>query len=208
MDHRPDQPPEGKLIEAAARDLDLSIREAARRAGISYGRWRQITSGYQNVSPGSYAEVRAPAKTLARMAAVVNVTPGQLTEAGREDAARILAETPAAIPVPGPALVPDVKLARDGRSMLENAPPDIAAAISAHLEPILRLVATALLDEECLLPGSAVFRDPERQALWDAQVTRGRQLPRPFSTRQIAEWLALQELLVASRERDEGRAAG
>ena len=92
MDTRPEQPPEGRLIDDAADRLDLSIREAAKRAGISYGRWRQIVTGYQNVSPGVFAAVHAPAKTLAKMARVVGVTPPQLTEAGREDAAAILAE--------------------------------------------------------------------------------------------------------------------
>lgn len=91
MDQRPPQPPEGRLIAAAADRLDLSIREAARRAGISYGRWRQVVSGVQNVSPGSYAAVHAPAKTLARMAAVVGVTPEQMeTEGQRPDAAEVM----------------------------------------------------------------------------------------------------------------------
>ena len=92
METRPEQPPEGRLIHDAADHLDLSIREAAKRAGISYGRWRQITVGYQNVSPGSFAAVHAPAKTLAKMAKVVGITPAQLTDAGRDDAALILAE--------------------------------------------------------------------------------------------------------------------
>jgi len=95
MDERPAPPPEGLLIAEALTRSGMSIREASRRAGISYGRWRQITSGVQNVSPGSYARVRAPAGTLARMARVVDVTPAGLTEAGREDAAAILAEMPA-----------------------------------------------------------------------------------------------------------------
>jgi len=73
----------------------LSAREAARRAGISEGRWRQIASGYQVVSAGVYAPVRGPAGTLARMAAVVGVTPAQLRRAGRTDAARALAAAPA-----------------------------------------------------------------------------------------------------------------
>ena len=84
MNERPPQPPEGKLIADAAAARGLSIREASRRAGISYGRWRQITSGYQNVSPGSYAAVRAPAVTLARMARVAGVPAGQLEAAGRD----------------------------------------------------------------------------------------------------------------------------
>lgn len=90
MDERPAPPPEGRLIAAALSDSGLSIREAAKQAGISYGRWRQITSGYQNVSPGSFARVRAPARTLAKMASVVRVSPGQLEDAGRTDAAEIL----------------------------------------------------------------------------------------------------------------------
>jgi hypothetical protein len=73
----------------------LSAREAARRAGISEGRWRQIASGYQVVSAGVYAPVRGPAQTLARMAAVVGVTPAQLRRAGRPDAAKALAAGPA-----------------------------------------------------------------------------------------------------------------
>ena len=92
MDMRPEQPPEGRLIADALTQTGMSIRKASRLAGISYGRWRQITSGYQNVSPGSYARVHAPARTLARMAAAVDVEPEQLDNAGRPDAAAILRE--------------------------------------------------------------------------------------------------------------------
>ncbi len=76
MDQRPEQPPEGRLIADAADRLDLSIREAARRAGLSYGRWRQIVTGYQNVSTGSYAKVLAPSRTLAKMAESQGPRPG------------------------------------------------------------------------------------------------------------------------------------
>jgi hypothetical protein len=92
MDERPPQPPEGKLIADALERSGLSIREASKRAGISYGRWRQISSGYQNVSPGSWARVTAPARTLARMAAVVNVSADEMAEAGREDVAQVMRE--------------------------------------------------------------------------------------------------------------------
>ncbi len=91
MKGRPEPPPWGALITAALARHGLSAREAARRAGLSEGRWRQIAGGYQVVSPGVYAEVRGPAGTLARMAAVADVTPAQLSAAGRDDAARILA---------------------------------------------------------------------------------------------------------------------
>jgi hypothetical protein len=91
MTQRPEPPPWGALITAALATEGISAREAARRAGLSEGRWRQITGGYQVVSPGVYAEVRGPAATLARMAAVVGVTPAQLRAAGRDDAAVALA---------------------------------------------------------------------------------------------------------------------
>lgn len=91
MTERPQPPPWGKLITAALAGEGISAREAARRAGLSEGRWRQITAGYQVVSPGVYAQVRGPAGTVARMAAVVGVTPAQLRSAGRDDAARVLA---------------------------------------------------------------------------------------------------------------------
>jgi hypothetical protein len=98
MDERPDQPPEGKLIADALNLQGMSIRKAARLAGISYGRWRQITTGYQNVSQGSYARVHAPAVTLARMAVTVGVSPVQLEAAGRADAADALRNLPASQP--------------------------------------------------------------------------------------------------------------
>jgi hypothetical protein len=88
---RPEPPPWGILISAALVRAGLSAREAARRARLSEGRWRQITAGYQVVRPGVYEPVRGPAATLARMAAVAGVTPEQLREAGREDAALLLA---------------------------------------------------------------------------------------------------------------------
>ena len=91
MADRPDPPAWGVLISAGLARAGLSARAAARRAGISEGRWRQLAAGYQVVRPGVYAQVRGPAGTLARMAAVAGVTPGELTAAGRDDAATLLA---------------------------------------------------------------------------------------------------------------------
>jgi len=65
----------------------VSVREAARRAGISEGRWRQIAKGYQSVAGGFHAPVTAPPDTLAKMARVVGVSDSELQEAGRSDAA-------------------------------------------------------------------------------------------------------------------------
>src|SRR5580698_89605 len=88
---RPQPTPWGAAIAAGCRQAGLSARTAARQAGLSEGRWRQITSGYQIVSPGVYAPVRGPAATVARMAAVAGLTAAQLRAVGRDDAARLLA---------------------------------------------------------------------------------------------------------------------
>ncbi|GAA4626737.1 hypothetical protein GCM10023196_036190 [Actinoallomurus vinaceus] len=93
MSERPEPPPEGQLITAALKRAGLSARAAAKRAGISDARWRQITSGYQTVS-GTRVPVRAPAETLARMAQVSGATAEQLRQAGRADAAEALGELP------------------------------------------------------------------------------------------------------------------
>ena len=98
MAERPDPPAWGTVISAALGRAGLSAREAARRADLSEGRWRQITGGYQVVSPGVYAPVRGPAATLAKMAAVAGVSPAELRAAGREDAAALLASQPASQP--------------------------------------------------------------------------------------------------------------
>ncbi len=96
MTERPEPPPWGTVITAALRRAGLSAREAARQAGISEGRWRQITGGYQVVRPGVYARVRGPAATLAKMAAVAGVTEAELRAAGRDDAAQVLLRQQAA----------------------------------------------------------------------------------------------------------------
>lgn len=88
----PEQRPEGRLIaEALARRVPrMSQREAARRAELSETRWRQIIAGYQQLADGVRAPVVAPAETLARMAAAVGVSAGDLAQAGREDAAEAM----------------------------------------------------------------------------------------------------------------------
>lgn len=89
---RPQPPPEAILIEESRGQVfpRLSMREAAKHSGISDTRWRQIVAGYQQVGPDAHITVRAPADTLARMAAAVGVQPHELERVGREDAARQL----------------------------------------------------------------------------------------------------------------------
>lgn len=98
MSERPSPPAEATLIATAQKSSRLSNRKAAKKAGMSEGRWRQIIQGYQTVS-GVHVPVSAPAETLARMAQVVGATPDQLVEAGRDDAAEAL---DARSPIDGP----------------------------------------------------------------------------------------------------------
>jgi transcriptional regulator with XRE-family HTH domain len=92
MNGLPDPPPEGALIEASRKVAGLSVREAARRAGISEGWWRQIVKGYQILGGGIPGPVRGTAETVARMAQVAGVAPEALEAQGhRRDAAVILA---------------------------------------------------------------------------------------------------------------------
>ncbi|MEH0579013.1 helix-turn-helix transcriptional regulator [Streptomyces sp. B21-108] len=98
----PAPPPEAVLIKEALRRVRLSGREAAKRAGMSETRWRQIVNGYQDVG-GVRIAVSAPDETLTRMAQVVGLTSDQLRHADRATAAELLDElagppTPASTP--------------------------------------------------------------------------------------------------------------
>jgi hypothetical protein len=84
------QRPEGQLIENALRMKKMSGRAAAAEAGISDARWRQIVNGYMSAGEGQALTVVGPPDTVARMARVVGVTPDQLRDAGRADAADLL----------------------------------------------------------------------------------------------------------------------
>ena len=126
MSDRPVPPPWGALLTKALAKAKLSAREAARRAGISEGRWRQIAGGYQVVSAGVYAPVHGPARTLARMAAVVGVTPAQLKKAGRPDAAKLLA-------TPDPDVDVGYELLQRVRQMNPDQARELLATIALQL---------------------------------------------------------------------------
>jgi hypothetical protein len=89
----PTPPPEARLIRERRENTvpRLSMREAARRAAISAPWWRMIETGIRRVQGQDFPE-RANDSTLAQMALVVGVTPAELIEAGRSDAARLLAK--------------------------------------------------------------------------------------------------------------------
>lgn len=84
------QKPEGKLLHEAMQREGLSFRAIAAQIGMSDARVRNIINGYQAVGRGQRIDITGPEDTVAKIAAVVQVTPEQLEAAGRHDAARAL----------------------------------------------------------------------------------------------------------------------
>lgn len=93
---RPDWPLGPALKQARGR---MSIREAARRAGISEGRWRQLESGYQG-SKQYPSPVTTKAPTVIAMAKAVGLHVREALELADFDPAEHieLDELPAAQP--------------------------------------------------------------------------------------------------------------
>lgn len=84
----PQPPPEALLIQAGREKLGWSYRRAAREAGMSAERWRQIEQGIARVARGVDVPVQdAPSDTIARMARAVNITAAELRSCGRDNAA-------------------------------------------------------------------------------------------------------------------------
>lgn len=101
MTTNPQPPPEAELIRARREAAPYqSVKQAAKLAGISDTRWRQIEQGYRMHRGRVEADTAAPAPILARMALTVGVTPAELEQAGRPDAAAELAAL-VRLPVPG-----------------------------------------------------------------------------------------------------------
>lgn len=122
----PKPPPEARLIQRRREEPPrISMSEAARRAHMSDTRWRQLENGYR-LMLGKPVRESAPAQTLAAMAQAVGVTPDELREAGRPDAA---GELEALLAVPAPASSDDEfreqldrieALAREMRAQLDE----------------------------------------------------------------------------------------
>jgi hypothetical protein len=201
MDQRPEQPPEGRLIAAAAEHMKLSIRQAAKRAGISYGRWRQIVQGYQNVSPGVFSSVRGPAPTVAKMAAVAGVTPEQMeTEGQRPDVAKVMR---AARPVAAPVLIRE---AREDATVIGLAP-RMAEAVMEYLPEIAGLAsAAAEIEEMPVPPGEAVFGPGPEADRWDKLVQLGWDMSpgKGFTLAQLVRAAAVARVKDAERREDYG----
>lgn len=129
MTQTPAQPPEGALIESARerRVPRLSIREISKLAGLSEARWRQIEKGYQTPRKDFHVPVTAPADTLGRMAHAAGVSPKELREVGRQDAANWLDNMLGAGDDPPPVEITRVDV--DGyeafQAAVEGTPPEL-----------------------------------------------------------------------------------
>lgn len=64
-----------QIIEDYRKANGVSVRSAAKKAGLSEGRWRQIAKGYQQATKEVRVPVNAPTETLVRMALALHMTP-------------------------------------------------------------------------------------------------------------------------------------
>jgi hypothetical protein len=111
----PEPPPEAQLIHRLREEMfpAVSMREAARRAGMGTATWVQAEQGYRKVTPAVTIPIRATADKLASMALVVGAIPAQLREAGRDDAAAILQKLIDAGPDPRAQMAEAIRQSRD-----------------------------------------------------------------------------------------------
>ncbi|MGW1740504.1 helix-turn-helix domain-containing protein [Nocardia sp. NPDC001965] len=69
----------GQRVQQAREAAPLSKREAAKRAGISESRWRQLELGWERVR-GIVVDVRTTPETIARMASAVGLDINEMLE--------------------------------------------------------------------------------------------------------------------------------
>lgn len=86
-------PPEALVIRTAREAAGMTMAQAAAASdgAVSATYWRDVERGFGG-RRGKRVRVRASTRTLAAMARITGATPGQLADAQREDAARVLAE--------------------------------------------------------------------------------------------------------------------
>src|SRR6185437_1310901 len=204
MNRPPEPPPEGVLIEHARRAAKLSVREAARRAGISEGWWRQVVKGYQSLGEGGYITRHAPADTVARLAAVVKVAPEQMEAEGqRPDAAeslRVLLRDPPirlADPTPVPRTGESFPVSRDKAALMVPHVTEIEGRLAVWAQRALQLRGEDAIGE--IPDGTTIFPDRPQDAAWWDELARRGFLGEKFTLWQMVEGLAL--LRVGAEER-------
>ena len=152
----PPAPPEAEVIRLARLAADMTAESAAEATrahdgkGVSASYWRDVERG-RGYRRGQAVPVRASERALAVMARVVDVTPAQLTAAGREDAARVLTEIQRRDNPPVPERPVRVRV---NKSM----------ARTEDLVPIIRDIAQELADG----------KEPSafEQVIWDSDISQ------------------------------------
>ncbi|HJX75050.1 MAG TPA: hypothetical protein VJ247_01770 [Gaiella sp.] len=145
----------GAFIESARAELRISAREAARRAGISPTRWRQVVTGSQ-VKRGRAVPVNPTARTVVAMALAVLADPAAaLTAAGL------------VVPANLDLLVEDVRGELRGRETAAPGPViDLSAADHERLNTeIARIERMRLPESAKLTMLEALIRAWERYAV-------------------------------------------
>ncbi|WP_067565958.1 helix-turn-helix domain-containing protein [Nocardia acidivorans] len=92
----------GRLLQTARETAGLSKREAAKRAGISESRWRQLEAGYELIRKQTFP-VKTTPETVAQVAASVGASRDELLEAAGFD--------PAMVDIPDAVIVKPVDVA-------------------------------------------------------------------------------------------------
>lgn len=81
----------------------MSLEQASAGTPVRHSKWGDVERGRTHAKPGRpVKEWHAPAATVVIMAARLGVTPDELREAGRADAAEILEREAARAPAPRP----------------------------------------------------------------------------------------------------------
>ncbi len=141
MSERPPLTPLGEYLEHGRRGLlHISMREAARRAGVSEAWWRQVITGRGRVR-GADAPARPTARVVVAMALAVDVDPHKATELAElevspEAVAAIAAELGEAppLPEPGSELADELKRIEESALPLADRLAAIRALIALHVE--------------------------------------------------------------------------
>lgn len=134
MAARPEPPPLSRLIarKRKAMSPELSMRQAARRAGFSPALWAKIEHGYDQVAPGVVIPYAGTADKVARMARVLGITPQELAGAGRRDAAAELEAMPPQPPQDGGEGLAEI---RDRQDELERVLDEMRRELRELREP-------------------------------------------------------------------------
>lgn len=91
----PNPPPESDLVRRKHKNRvpKLTAHAAAQQSGVSYATWRNITRGLRYRDSGEITTYRPESEVLARVALVLGITPDELRDVNRHDAARALEAT-------------------------------------------------------------------------------------------------------------------